>query len=166
MALADLPTREFRTERTAAGERLKVAGLMSARRGVAPQRRIALTEAKKLKGEVITASPGPIPAAAMASHNASVPLAHPMAWGTAQALAAACSKLRTCGPRMNFCETQTASMAVRTSERISSYCREKSSIGTGCESLIDTSVMVYRGRDGGGRLGKLRRFEKTSNSAG
>ena len=43
-----------------AGERLKVRGSMSARTGVAPQRRMALTVAKKLKGVVTTASPGPM----------------------------------------------------------------------------------------------------------
>jgi len=52
---------------------------MSASRGVAPARRIALTVAKKLKGVVMTASPGPTLAAAKASQMASVPLAQPMA---------------------------------------------------------------------------------------
>ena len=65
--------------RPRAAERLKVAGSMSARRGVAPQRRMALTVAKKLKGVVMTASPGPMLAAARASQMASVPLAQPMA---------------------------------------------------------------------------------------
>ena len=45
---------------TALGSRLKVAGSMSARIGCAPTRRMALTEAKKLKGVVMTASPGAI----------------------------------------------------------------------------------------------------------
>ena len=48
--------------------------------------------AKKLKGVVMTASPGPMPAPAMASQRASVPLAQPTAWGTPQVCAAACSK--------------------------------------------------------------------------
>ena len=106
--------------------------------------------AKKLKGVVMAASgcepraPGPIPAAAMASQRASVPLAQPMAWGAAQALAAACSKLATSGPRMNFWEMQTFSIAERTSCRISENWREKSSMGTGCELRSGTSVMVYR----------------------
>ena len=55
---------------------------MSASTGVAPARRMALTEAKKLKGVVTTAVPGPIPAAASASHRASVPEEQPMAWAT------------------------------------------------------------------------------------
>ena len=37
---------------------------MSASTGVAPARRMALTEAKKLNGVVMTASPGPMPAGA------------------------------------------------------------------------------------------------------
>ncbi len=92
----------------------------------------------------MTESPGPIPAAAMASQRASVPLAQPMAWVAAQAVAAARSKVATSGPRMNFWEMQTFSMAARTSCRISANWREKSSIGTGCELLSGTSVMVYR----------------------
>ena len=43
---------------------------------------MALTEAKKLKGVVTTALPGPIPAAARASHRASVPDEQPMACAT------------------------------------------------------------------------------------
>ena len=52
---------------------------MSARTGVAPARRMELTVAKKLKGVVTTASPGPMSRAASASQRASVPLAQPMA---------------------------------------------------------------------------------------
>jgi hypothetical protein len=37
-----------------------------------------LTVEKKVKGVVRTVSPGPISAAAIASHKASVPEAHPM----------------------------------------------------------------------------------------
>ena len=48
---------------------------MSAKTGRAPQRTIELAEAKKVNGVVSTKSPGRTPAAAMASHNASVPLA-------------------------------------------------------------------------------------------
>ena len=70
----------------------------------------------------------PMLAAARASQRASVPLAQPMAWGTLQAAAAAASKLVTWGPRMNFCERQTASMASRISCRMVENWREKSSI--------------------------------------
>ena len=73
------PALERRSSSTDAGERLKVVASMSASRGVAPARRIALTVAKKLKGVVMTASPGPTLAAAKASQMASVPLAQPMA---------------------------------------------------------------------------------------
>ena len=62
---------------------------MSARTGVAPARRMALTEAKKLNGVVMTASPGPMPAAARASQRASVPEEQPMAWATPSCAAAA-----------------------------------------------------------------------------
>src|ERR1700733_16303871 len=94
---------ECKSSSTEAGERLNVVGSMSANRGVAPQRRIALTVAKKLKGVVMTASPGPTLAAARASQMASVPLAQPMAWGTVQAVAGAYSKAETCWPRLKCC---------------------------------------------------------------
>ena len=41
---------------TAAGDRLKVTGSISARNGCAPARRMELTEAKKLNGVVMTGS--------------------------------------------------------------------------------------------------------------
>src|SRR5271163_1248131 len=123
---------------TAAGERLKVSGSMSAKSGCAPQRRMELAVAKKLKGVVTTASPGPTPAAASASQSASVPLAQPTPNSAPQARAAAASKLSTAGPRMNFCDTQTASMACMTSSRRVENCRVKSSIGTGWRSLVGT----------------------------
>src|ERR1039458_6895691 len=61
----------------ASGSRFRVAGSMSARIGVAPQRKIELTVAKKLNGVVITHASGPTPAAARASQQASVPDAQP-----------------------------------------------------------------------------------------
>src|SRR5882757_3564028 len=137
-ALTLRPGVDSSRERTEVAERLKVSGSMSARSGVAPQRRMELTVAKKLKGVVTTASDaeppalGPIRAASMASQRASVPLAQPMAYGESQASAAACSKLATWGPRMNFWEVQTVSIASRTSSRMVENWREKSSIGTGC----------------------------------
>ena len=79
MALTFLAELERKSSSTDAGERLKVVESMSASRGVAPARRIALTVAKKLKGVVMTVLPGPTLAAARASQIASVPLAHPMA---------------------------------------------------------------------------------------
>ena len=113
---------------------------MSAKMGRAPARRMQLALAKKLKGVVITASGGhgadaealsPMPAAASASHRASVPLAHPIAKDEAQAAAAAASNAATRGPRMKFCESQTWVMASRISCRSGANWREKSSIGTG-----------------------------------
>jgi len=127
---------------------------MSAKRGSAPARRMELAVAKKLKGVVTTASGwalervasvlSPMPQAASASQRASVPLAQPMAKRTAQALAAAFSKASTCGPRMKCCESQTFAMATRISCRSGANWREKSSMGTGCGTDLDTVVMVHR----------------------
>ena len=52
---------------------------MSANTGLAPVRAIAPAVATKVKGVVITSSPGPIPNAIMANSNASEPDAHPTA---------------------------------------------------------------------------------------
>ena len=76
-----------------------------------PERRIALTLAKKLNGVVITASPGPTlpqPETAKLHPFRSRSRLHE---GALQAFAAAASKLATCGPRMNRCEAQTSSIA-------------------------------------------------------
>src|SRR5260370_23164630 len=111
MAFTFVPVWEHRSSSGAVAERLKVAGSISASNGCAPQRRMVLTLAKKLNGVVMTASPGPMLAAAKASQIASVPLAQPTAWGAAQAVAAACSKLATWGPRINRCELHPAAIA-------------------------------------------------------
>src|SRR6266498_3050328 len=116
--------------RTAAGSRLRVSGSTSTNTGSAPQRTIELADAKKLNGVVITQSPRPTPAAASASHNASVPEAQPTASAASANSAISLSSASTSGPSMNCCEAQTRSMAVRTSSRIEAYCRERSSIGT------------------------------------
>jgi len=116
-----------------------------------------LAEAKKLKGEVMTRSLlaagmasalSPIPAAASASQSASVPLAHPMACGAAQAMAAARSKEATSGPRMKRCEAQTSSMAAMTSSRMAENWRWKSRKGTGLsaeEAEVKDTELSYLG---------------------
>jgi len=85
MALTFWAAGVARSAATEMGQRLKVAGSISAKRTRAPARRMALAEAKKLNGVVITVSvevppaSGPRLAAARASQMASVPLAQPMA---------------------------------------------------------------------------------------
>ena len=117
---------------TALGSRLKVAGSISASTGVAPARRMALTDAKKLKGVVMTAwRPAPMPAAASASQRASVPEEHPIAWLTPNCAAAVCSKAATCSPRMNCCVSSTWSSASSSSRCRGWYWRFRSSMGTG-----------------------------------
>src|ERR1039458_8221203 len=157
MALTLSPTWERRSSATAFGERLKVRGSISANSGRAPARRMQLALAKKLNGVVMTASGLPVcrvaavlspnPAAARASHSASLPLAHPIAAGELQAAAAAASKAATRGPRMKLCESQTWAIASRISARSGPYWREKSSIGTDSRTGLDTQAMVQRGDD-------------------
>src|ERR1019366_9857330 len=111
MALTLSPTRRRRSSATAFGERLKVRGSISANSGRAPARRMQLALAKKLNGVVMTASGLPVcrvaavlspnPAAARASHSASLPLAHPIAAGELQA-AAAGERKRVVGKRVDL----------------------------------------------------------------
>ena len=61
-----------------------VRGSMSTKRGVAPARWIGEAVAKKVKGVVITSSPGATPSASSASSSASVPEAQPTAWRVPQ----------------------------------------------------------------------------------
>src|SRR5579859_6204751 len=62
----------FSRASTLATSRFSVSGSISAKTGLAPARRIELAVAKKLNGVVMTASPGPIPAATSASQSPSV----------------------------------------------------------------------------------------------
>ncbi len=113
-----------------------------------------LAVAKKVKGEVMTASGreearvaevlSPMPAAARASQRASVPLAQPMACAEAVAWAAAISKVSTVGPRMKCCESQTWAMASSSSCRKPAYWREKSSMGMGGGEEAGTNAMLQR----------------------
>ena len=80
---------------------------MSARSGVAPARRMALTEAKKLKGVVMTACAGADSGGASASQRASVPEEQPMAWATPNCAGGGSSKAATGSPRMNCCVSST-----------------------------------------------------------
>ena len=120
------------------GLRLKVTGSMSASTGFAPARRIALTEAKKLNGVVTTAAPGPMPAAASASHKASVPDEQPMACATPNCLAAALSNAATCSPRMNCRESSTWSAPAFL--RMGGTGASRSSMGTGGGRAPDVSA--------------------------
>ena len=134
--------------RVASADKLNVRASISAKSGLAPQRRIELTVAKKLNGVVITESPGPIFNAASESHRASVPLAQPIANGTPQAAAAASSNRPTSGPSIKRWDSHTEAMAARTSSRISANSRLKSSMGTASSfgllfiSIISTIVIV------------------------
>ena len=83
------------------GSRLKSSGLMSTRTGRAPSRAIDPTVATKVKGGVITSSPGPISNAIKARRRASEPEAQPMAWRQPTKPAASASSASTSGPRTN-----------------------------------------------------------------
>ena len=143
-----LPLRAFHPEQLPPppADKLNVAGSMSASTGVAPARRIALTEAKKLNGVVTTESPAPIPAPASASHSASVPDEQPSACFTPNCSAAARSNFATCSPRINCCVSSTCPSASISSPRNGSYCRFRSSIGTGVRAAPLFSPATRSGR--------------------
>src|SRR5450755_1650967 len=83
---------------TAAGSRFRVRGSTSTKIGLAPTRTMALAEEKKLNGVVITASPGPTPAASRAKQRASVPEEQPTATAASVKDAISFSKASTSGP--------------------------------------------------------------------
>ena len=62
-----------------AGSMLKVSGSMSTKTGLAPRRWMTPAVAKKVKGEVMTSSPGPTSRAIRAMSRASVPEETPTA---------------------------------------------------------------------------------------
>ena len=66
-----------------------------------------LTVAKKLKGVVRTAVPGPIPAAARASHSASVPERAAHRVGYSQLRGGGLLKRRNRGPQDELLESRT-----------------------------------------------------------
>src|SRR5215472_1710488 len=121
---------------TAAVSRLKVAGSMSAKTGVAPQRVIELADAKNVKGGVITRSPGRTPAAESASHKASVPEEQPTQSLAPKYSADSRSNASSSGPPTKYCVVRTRSMATATSFLIDSYWRLRSSIGTGADFAV------------------------------
>ncbi len=94
---------------------------MSASTGVAPQRTIELTDAKKLNGVVTTLVSGPTPAASSASQSASVPELQPMLARTPRYSADSRSKLSSSTPPMKCCVARTRSMAALTSSAMLSY---------------------------------------------
>ena len=104
---------------------------MSARIGVAPHRTIALTDAKKLNGVVMTLVFSSTPQARSASHNASVPEAQPTLARAPRYSADSRSNPSNSGPPMKCCDDSTRSMAAAISSLMLSYCRFRSSMGTG-----------------------------------
>ena len=66
---------------TAAGSMFRVAASMSANTGVAPSKRKQLAEAANENGEVITSSPGPMPAMRQSRWSPAVPLDTAAAYG-------------------------------------------------------------------------------------
>src|SRR5690606_26957619 len=110
-----IPSLTFETSR------LKVPGSMSTKTGVAPTREIDSAVAKKVKGVVITSSPGPIPRASSVRTRASVPLATPTPWAAPQRAATSSSRACTSGPRIYRPPSNTPSTAFSTSSRIDRY---------------------------------------------
>src|SRR5271166_5045503 len=85
--------------------------------------------ATKLKGVVMTSSPGPIPAAMRARMRASVPEAHPMAYLAPSFVAISSSNCCTSGPRMNCRDSKTRETASITSSLMEANCAFKSRNG-------------------------------------
>jgi len=80
------------------GSILKVSGSISTKTGLAPVKTMLLTEAIKVKGVVMTSSPGPISWANRATWRAVVPEEVAMACLTPQTVANFSSKAAVRGP--------------------------------------------------------------------
>ena len=104
---------------------------MSASTGVAPQRTIELTEAKKLKGVVTTLVFASTSQPDSASHNASVPEAQPTLAPQPRYRADSSSNESSSGPPMKCCDVSTRWTAASMSSLMAAYCRFRSSMGTG-----------------------------------
>src|SRR5271157_4395862 len=101
-----------------AGLMLKVTGSMSTKTGFAPTRAMEPAVAMKLKGDVMTSSPGPMPAAIKERTRASVPEAQPMANLAPSFAASSSSRSFTSGPRMKYWLSKTRVTAAITSSRM------------------------------------------------
>ena len=86
-----------------------------------------LAEAKKVNGVVRKLSPAVTP---RASHRASVPLEQPTVAAAPSMAEISRSRLATSSPSTSDCDSQTWSMAARTSSRKVVYWRFRSSMGT------------------------------------
>src|SRR6266568_4744178 len=127
---------------TALGERLNVAGSISANTGRAPHRVMELAEAKNVKGVVKKLSPGPTPIPARASHRASVPDEHPTVPAAPRYSDISRSRDATSSPSTSDCDSQTWSMAARTSSRMVTYWRLRSSMGTGVTCAAEEEIVM------------------------
>src|SRR5574343_1266009 len=96
---------------------------------------MASAVATKVKGVVITSSPGPMSAASSARCSASVPLAQVMACLTPRYLAASASKACTFGPRMYWAASSVAAIAGSIWALRSRYWPARSTMGMRMASL-------------------------------
>jgi hypothetical protein len=109
---------------------LNVSRRMSTKTGVAPNRVMQLTEAKKVKLGTITSSPGPTDKAIKARSSASLPDAHPIACATWLCAAISFSNSSTSGPKKNFPLSITRPRASKNSCRRGWFPRPTSNRGT------------------------------------
>lgn len=95
---------------------------MSTNTGVAPTSEITSAVEMKVKGTVITSSPGPMPRAINAIWRESVPLETVRQCLTPTYSASCFSSSATCGPRMYCPSSRTSWMAAFISSLWSWYC--------------------------------------------
>lgn len=94
---------------------------MSTKTGLAPTKSTELAEEIKVKGEVITSSPGPMPWARRARCSAVVPEEVATAWRTPHMAAKALSNSSTLGPWASIPDFRTAMMASFSSSPINGW---------------------------------------------
>src|SRR5262245_18706554 len=134
---------------TAAGSILKVAGSISTKTGFARSRQTASAVAKKVKGDVITSSPGWMRSAISASRSASDPEAQPTAYEASQYAAISFSNSATSDPRIKLWLSKTRRTAASNSGAIFEYCAERSRLGTFVETVDAIGLRTPHRKDCG-----------------
>src|SRR5438270_2785764 len=117
---------------------------MSANTGLAPVKRMLLTDAMNVNGLVMTSSPGPTPCASRARWRAVVPDDVAMAWRVPVMRANASSNAAVRGPCASMPESRTSSTAAFSSGPIQG---RDSGIGRG-EAASDTAAIVQAASPG------------------
>src|SRR5690348_622259 len=137
-------------ERTAAGSRLSVSGSTSTSTGRAPTCSITFTEAVKVRGVVITSSPGPTPSVASAVWRPAVHELSASAAGVPRYVANSVSKRLVFGPVVIQFERRVSTTSRISSSPMRGGANVRNSLRRAGARVTDTGAPEGSGR---GRVG-------------